>query len=127
MASSQIVLILKKDNPESFAGYRPICLCTFISKVFTRVLSSRLAMVLPKLIFAEQASFIQGRSIQDNVLLALELMQYIDKKCRGMNVVEVLEKLGFPTRFVDLVMRNLQATRLSILVNGVSCGFFQPT
>ncbi|XP_019190132.1 PREDICTED: uncharacterized protein LOC109184573 [Ipomoea nil] len=72
-------------------------------------------------------------------------MQYLDKKCWGLNVVvkldmmkafdrvswpflqAVLFKLGFPAMFVNVVMRNLEATKLSVLVNGVSCGFFQPT
>lgn len=145
MASAQIVLIPKINNPDSFADFRPICLCTFINKVFTRILASRLSHILPKLISLEQAGFMKGRSIQDNVLLAYELVQYIDKRCRGSNVVvkldmikafdriswsflkAVLFKFGFPAAFVNLVMNNLNATRLSILINGISCGFFKPS
>jgi len=145
IASAQIVLIPKNNNPETFADFRPICLCTFISKVSTRIIATRLRKILPKLISNEQAGFVEGRSIQDNVLLAFELIQYIDKRCRGSNVVvkldmmkafdrvswpflrAVLNKFGFPIAFTNLVMNNLAATRLSILINGVSCGFFQPT
>ncbi|XP_019181398.1 PREDICTED: uncharacterized protein LOC109176423 [Ipomoea nil] len=145
IASAQIVLIPKKDHPGSFADYRPICLCTFASKIFTRIVASRLSPILPKLISREQVGFVSGRNIQDNILLALEMLQYIDKRCRGSNVIikldmmkafdrvswaylrAVLEKLGFPSRFINVIMGNLEATRLSVLVNGVSSGFFQPS
>ncbi|XP_019162179.1 PREDICTED: uncharacterized protein LOC109158735 [Ipomoea nil] len=126
-------------------GDRPICLCTLISKVFTCVVASRLSQILSKLISREQAGFVEGRSIQDNVLLAFELLQQIHKECRGSNLIvkldmmkafdrvswpflrAVLSKLGFPATFVNIIMNNSGATRLSVLVNGVSCGFFQPT
>ncbi|XP_019182678.1 PREDICTED: uncharacterized protein LOC109177699 [Ipomoea nil] len=67
--------------------------------------------------------------------------RYIDKKCRGLNIVvkldmikvswpylrAVLLKLGFMVSFTNIIMNNLGASRLFVLVNGVSCGFFQPT
>ncbi|XP_019157181.1 PREDICTED: uncharacterized protein LOC109153773 [Ipomoea nil] len=139
-----IVLIPKKPHPESFTDFRPICLCTFISKVLTRIVASRLSPILPKIISKEQAGFVEGRSIQDNVLLAFELLQYLDKKCRDSNVVvkldmmkafdrvawpflsAVLSRLGFPPAFVTIVMNNLLATRLSVLVNGLGVGMVSP-
>ncbi|XP_031100721.1 uncharacterized protein LOC116004702 [Ipomoea triloba] len=145
IASAQLVLIPKVINPDTFADFRPISLCTFISKVFTRILATRLSKLLPKLISKEQTGFVEGRNIQDNILLAQELLQYIDKKCRGNNVMvkldmmkafdrvswpflkAVLHKFGFSIKFINLIMNNLAATRLSVLINGVSSGFFQPT
>ncbi|XP_031122605.1 uncharacterized protein LOC116025505 [Ipomoea triloba] len=145
IASAQIVLIPKKQNPVSFADFRPICLCSFASKIFTRITTSRLRQILPKLISREQTGFVESRNIQDNVLLAFELIQYLDKRCRGSNVAikldmmkafdrvdwpflqKLLTKFGFPETFVRLIMNNLSSTRLSIMVNGISCGYFQPT
>ncbi|XP_031132021.1 uncharacterized protein LOC116033418 [Ipomoea triloba] len=145
IGSAQIMLIPKKSNPDFFADFRPICLCTFISKVFTRIIMTRIKNLLPKLISREQTAFVSGRSIQDNVLLAHELIHYINKKCRGSNVAvkldmmkafdrvawpflrAILLKFGFDLQFVNLILNNLASTRLSILVNGVSCGYFPPT
>ncbi|XP_019183742.1 PREDICTED: uncharacterized protein LOC109178660 [Ipomoea nil] len=136
MASAQIVLLPKKDNPGTFADFRPICLCTFVSKIFTRIITSRLSSILPKIISKEQAGFVEDRSIQDNVLLAFELLQHINKRCRGANVAvkldmmkafdrvswpflrAVLGRFGFPAAFINPVLGNLEATRLSVLVNG---------
>ncbi|XP_031100850.1 uncharacterized protein LOC116004818 [Ipomoea triloba] len=144
-SSAQLVLIPKKLNPESFADYRPICLCTFVSKIFTKVISTRLNKLLPRIISREQSGFVQGRNIHDNVLLALELIQSINKRCQGSNVAikldmskafdrvawpflrAVLQRFGFSTYFINLIMNFLNATRLSVLVNGVSCGFFKPS
>ncbi|XP_031112253.1 uncharacterized protein LOC116016235 [Ipomoea triloba] len=106
---------------------------------------TRMRNILPILISPEQAGFVKGRSIQDNILLAMELLQSIDKRCRGCNVAIKLDmmkafdrvawpflkalllKFGFSTFFVNLIMQNLTATRFSVLVNGVSSGFFQPS
>lgn len=145
IASAQIVLIPKKQNPDTFSDFRPICLCSFASKIFTRILTTRLRLILPKLISREQAGFVEGRSIQDNVLLAFELIHFLDKRCRSSNIAikldmmkafdrvawpflqQLLTHFGFPANFVSLIMNNLASTRLSIMVNGVSCGYFQPT
>ncbi|XP_019164595.1 PREDICTED: uncharacterized protein LOC109160804 [Ipomoea nil] len=64
MASAQIVLIPKKLNLDTFADYRPICLFTFVSKVFTRIIASRLSTILPKIISREQAGFLQAEAFK---------------------------------------------------------------
>ena len=53
IASALIMLFPKKEVCSSFADYRPINLCTFINKVFTKVLSNRLRPLLPSLISRE--------------------------------------------------------------------------
>ncbi|XP_019151720.1 PREDICTED: uncharacterized protein LOC109148364, partial [Ipomoea nil] len=136
ISSAQIVLIPKKCNPDTFADFRPICLCTFISKIFTRILVTRLIAILPRLISNEQSGFVEGRNFQNNVLLSFELLQYLDKRCGGSNVVikldmmkafekslgpsfAALTKFGVPgTTLITRVMNNLEATRLSVLING---------
>ncbi|XP_019160865.1 PREDICTED: uncharacterized protein LOC109157410 [Ipomoea nil] len=39
----------------------------------------------------------------------------------------VLDRFRFLVALINLVMNTLEATQLSVLINGVSCGFFQPT
>ncbi|CAH9096848.1 unnamed protein product [Cuscuta epithymum] len=144
MSSSLIVLIPKKDNPESFTDYRPICLSNFVNKVCTKVLANRLAILLPKLISDEQAGFLKGKDIADQILIGQEMIHAIDKKVRGSNLVikldmakafdrlswnflsKILQKFGFAMHFIQLVLNNLQATFFSVLINGSPQGFFKP-
>lgn len=144
LSSARIVLIPKVDNPDSFSKFRPICLATFISKVCTRILANRLSSFLGELISPEQAGFMKGRSIHSHILLANEMVHEIDRTTRGHNLAikldmakafdrvsweyikAVLLKFGFSNQVVELIMSNLAATRLSVMVNGINYGFFQP-
>ncbi|CAH9072676.1 unnamed protein product [Cuscuta europaea] len=141
MVSSWIILIPKKGKPSSFAEFMPICLSNFVSKIYNKVLASRLNDILPKIISKEQAGFMKGRDIADQILVAQEMIHSIDMKIRGSNVVvkldmakafdkvswsflsDVLSKFGFSELFIHIVMNNLKSTYLSILVNGIPHGF----
>lgn len=93
IASSLIVLLPKKESPAGFGDFRPISLYNFLNKVFTRVLCDRFKPLLPKLILDNQSAFLQGREISDSVLLAQELVQHIDKKVRGHNIMLKLDMM----------------------------------
>lgn len=69
MSSSLITLIPKVQTPVSFNDFRPISLCNFSYKVISKILSERLAPLLPSIISKEQGAFIKGRFIVENVLL----------------------------------------------------------
>lgn len=140
-----IVLLPKSDSPNTFADFRPISLCNFLNKlnkVFTRILCLRLKPFLPGLISEEQTAFVQGRDISDNILLAQEVLQHLDKRVRGHNLLfkldmmkafdrvrwdflqSLLLRFGFHEHFVRLIFNNLSASCFSVLVNGVPNGFF---
>lgn len=72
-----IALIPIMDNPliidtTGQSHYRPISLCNTILKVITKILANRLKSILPKIIHALQRAFVQGRTIQNNILIAHE-------------------------------------------------------
>ncbi|XP_058084060.1 uncharacterized protein LOC131231775 [Magnolia sinica] len=52
--STLMCLILKSVAPSAFHHFRPISLCNYIYKIFSKVIASRLAAVLPGLISSEQ-------------------------------------------------------------------------
>lgn len=93
IASTLIVLLPKKEVCSSFADFRPISLCNFINKVFTKVLCNRLKPLLPSLISKEQSAFVHGREISDNTLLAQEMMHSMEKKVRGHNIIFKLDMM----------------------------------
>lgn len=142
---TNLVLIPKKELPNSFHDLRPISLSNYINKVVSRVLHERIVVVLPKIISPNQAGFIKGRSIVENVLLAQEIIRDINRRKKHINVVvklnmakaydrmswvfltKVLRKFGFAESIIDMVWRLVYNNWYTVLINGQSFGFFQST
>ncbi|VFQ75956.1 unnamed protein product [Cuscuta campestris] len=135
-----IILLPKVDCPNTFADFRPISLCNFSSKIVSKILATRLAKVLPKIISPNQSGFIKGRSITENVLLAQEL-------CHGMKAInrdiifkldmakaydrvswyymnKIQRQLGFSDKWIDIIFRLLSNNWYSVIINGAREGFF---
>lgn len=140
--STLIAMIPKIDNPSSFKDLRPIRLCNFCNKVISKLLSTRLSKILPHIISVNQSAFTKGRVIQDNLLLAQELMNHRGKKVNGSNIIiklymakafdrvswfyliKMRRKFGFRETFVDLMWRVISNNWFFVLINGGSVGFF---
>nr|XP_027075880.1 uncharacterized protein LOC113699725 [Coffea arabica] len=100
------------ENPQDFTQYRPISLCNFANKIFLKLMSVRLAKILPRIISPQRSGLVQGRQIVDNFLLAQELLTDIKKANQGGNVLIKLDMM----KAYD---------RLLVLVNGALHGFFK--
>ncbi|XP_049357764.1 uncharacterized protein LOC125822409 [Solanum verrucosum] len=90
-------------------------------------------------------SFVKGRSISENIMLAQEIIHQIKKPNIGSNMVIkldmakaydrvswsytclVLRKIGFDEVFTDMVWRIMANNWYSLIVNGKRYGFFQST
>ncbi|XP_019251272.1 PREDICTED: uncharacterized protein LOC109230201 [Nicotiana attenuata] len=84
---TNLVLLPKKKEVLNFSDMRPISLSNFINKVFSRVIHERLVGLLPTLISDEQAGFVKGRSIVENILLTQEIITDIRLRTKaGPNV-----------------------------------------
>ncbi|XP_019248338.1 PREDICTED: uncharacterized protein LOC109227594 [Nicotiana attenuata] len=143
---TNLVLLPKKKEVSTFSDLRPISLSNFINKIFSRVIHERLVDLLPHLISEEQAGFVKGRSIVENVLLTQEIITDIRMRTKaGPNVVikldmtkaydrlswlfltKMLRKLGFCERFIGMVFDLVGNNWYSVLVNGQAHGFFKST
>jgi hypothetical protein len=80
---TNICLILKCDNPISMKDLRPISLCNVLYKMVSKLLANRLKGCLEKCVSEEQSAFIEGRSILDNALSAIEVIHALKRKTRG--------------------------------------------
>lgn len=125
LSSTFLVPIPIIENPSSFSYLRPISLSNFSNKTISKILSSRLVLILPRLISDNQSGFIHGRIITENVLLAQKVIHGINKKNDGGNFVikldmsknydkvngiflfSVLRKFRFSHRWIDLVRRSI--------------------
>ena len=127
--------IYKKKDPEDIANYRPITLLNTDYKIFTKALSMKLAEVAPQIINTDQAGFIPGRSIFDQVKttkLVIDYMRTLNKK--GMIVAldqekaydkilhpylwEIMKKFGFPDNFIKLVQNLYDNAHTTVMING---------
>lgn len=77
-----VTFIPKCDNMSSMKDLRPISLCNVVYKILSKVLCNRLKNVLLKLVDISQSAFVAGRSIQDNILIAFELIHSMRKKTK---------------------------------------------
>ncbi|KAL4383249.1 hypothetical protein GQ457_15G015390 [Hibiscus cannabinus] len=63
-------------NPGDIKQFRPISLCSVLYKVITKILVNRLKPFLPGWVHLTQASFVLGRHITDNIILAQECLNW---------------------------------------------------
>ncbi|VFQ84372.1 unnamed protein product [Cuscuta campestris] len=140
---AMIVLIPKTVHNPSVKDFRPIACLNVLYKIITKILGKRMAPLLSDLIDPAHGAFVQGRSLVDNLLLAQHLIKdYAIRRSTPSCMIklditkaydtvswrfleDVMLALGFPSRFVALVMECVTSASSSIMVNGDSHGFFK--
>nr|GEY54451.1 hypothetical protein [Tanacetum cinerariifolium] len=100
--SSFFMLIPKTSNPIFIKDFRLISLIGIHYKIISKVLANRLSRVIGKVVSKEQSAFIYGRQILDGPLI----------------VSEVIQCLGFGSKWRSWIRACLQSTRAYILING---------
>lgn len=131
-----MTLIPKYDNPTMVKDDRPIACCTTFYKLIAKILTNRLKKVIRSIIVPSQSSFVEGRSIIDNILFSHELFKRysikgLSPRCvlkvdlrKSYDSVEwfflkgMLAKLGFPTKFISWVMECISSVSYSLILNG---------
>ena len=122
------------------ADLRPIALCN------VKVLANRLKCILPKIILEPQSAFIPSRLITENFMTAFEICHFIKRKGQCTNEViamktdmskaydrlewqflkEIMQKLGFHDKWVDLIMQCVCSVQYKILHKGTGIGPITP-
>ncbi|CAO2039280.1 unnamed protein product [Urochloa humidicola] len=77
---SYVVMLPKKETAMRPADYRPICLQNCSLKIVAKMLTTRLQQEIPGLIDVDQTGFIRGRSLSENFIYAVELVQCCNKR-----------------------------------------------
>ena len=136
-----LTLIPKKEELDYLGNFRPISLSNTIYKIFAKILVNKLKYLLPKIIFENKISFVQGRSILDGILIIQEMIHSTIKNKsarifmkldsqKEYNMVDwrilckTLEALGFSCQWINLIFQCISTTKIWVLVNGTPEGFF---
>ncbi|EOY17514.1 Uncharacterized protein TCM_042330 [Theobroma cacao] len=143
VTSTTLILLPKKSSASKWSDFRPISLCTVMNKIITKLLSNRLAKVLPSIITENQSGFVGGRLISDNILLAQELIGKLNTKSRGGNLAlkldmmkaydkldwsflfKVLQHFGFNGQWIKMIQKCISNCWFSLLLNGRTEGYFK--
>lgn len=138
---SLMTLIPKKGDLSQISNHRPIQLVNTDSKIFTRLVNSRIMDVASQIINPYQLGFMPGKYIAENGLLAqiiienatqffeeghLDLGLLLDQqKAYDMVNLEYLSTVllhyGFPEVLVHSLYKLFQRNRIVINVNGFLC------
>lgn len=130
-----MVLIPKKADATEVHAFRPICLQNCCIKTVTKILTTKLQSQIKQLVDIDQTGFIRGRSITENFVYAMDLVQYCHKRRRLTMVIkldfakafdtiswEALETVllarGFNQKWRRWMANILQSSKSEVLVNG---------
>jgi len=80
---TNIDLIPKGNVQHSMKDWSYITPCNVLYKFISKVLANRLKTILPHCISNSQSTFVSGRSILDNAMVAIEVIHFTKTKTRG--------------------------------------------
>jgi hypothetical protein len=142
---SFIALIPKLSSSHTANQFRPISLCNIVYKIISKILANRLKVYLHRIISPLQSTFVPNRNIQDNTILAHELLHSFKSK-RGKGgfmflkmdtkkafdkmewsfLLAILGKLYFGPIWISWIKTCISSVSFSFLLNGNSFGHIFP-
>ena len=139
-----IILLPKKGDQKMLKNKRPICLLDVLYKIIAKVIAIRMARVIDLLISSDQTGSLPGRYIGENIRLITDVIEYcqtdqtsgilmaMDYR-NAFDAVEhnflfkTLEKFNFGPDIVRYVKLLYDCNELTILNNGHTSKWFQPS
>ena len=132
---SYITLLCKDENQsDNMKFYRPISLLNTDRKILSKILTTRLGHILPKIIGISQTCSVKGRTIFDNNHLHRNIMDYIEQKQLPVIFIsldqekafdrvshsymyDTLTAFGFDDAFIRWVKVLYEDVKSSVIVN----------
>ncbi|GKC16390.1 RNA-directed DNA polymerase, eukaryota, reverse transcriptase zinc-binding domain protein, partial [Tanacetum coccineum] len=113
-----ISLVPKVSDPIELADFRPISLIGCVYKALSKVLATRLASVIHKVVRHNQTASISGRQILD-----VDFEKTFESVCRSF-LDDTMVKMGFRDKWRSWIHGCLSSASVSVLVNGSPTGEF---
>ena len=143
---TNICMIPKITNPQTLSDYRPIALCNVQCKIISKCLVERLKSHLNDIVSDARAAFILGRLVNDNVMIAHEMMHSLKARKRvsqsymammtdvskaydrvEWHFLETTMRLfGFSEHWISWIMGTVRSVSYSILIHVIPHGTIQP-
>ncbi|KAK6150686.1 hypothetical protein DH2020_015618 [Rehmannia glutinosa] len=140
--TSFMALIPKTKEANAVEDFRPIVMSNFLFKIITKILATRLDAIISSYLSPTRFGFIPGRHIHDcialvsegfnilqggrtdsNMILKIDIRKAFDT-LRWDFLLYVLCHFGFSEVFVHSVEVVPRSSRISVLLNGTSVGYF---
>ena len=136
VSATKLVLLPKKDYPQTATDFRPISCCNVLYKIIAKLLSWRMKEVLPSIIDPCQGAFVPGRELLYNVLICQDLARgyqrrHITPRCmlkvdlrKAFDSVhwtflqQWLWALKFPQVYISWIMTCITTVSFQIHLNG---------
>uniref|UniRef100_A0A670IVT3 Reverse transcriptase domain-containing protein n=1 Tax=Podarcis muralis TaxID=64176 RepID=A0A670IVT3_PODMU len=143
---AHITLIPKPDSDTlNISNYRPISLLNNDYKIFTGIMANRFKKYLNRVIHKDQAGFLPGRQIKENVRHVINIIEYLDLKVDTPaalifidaekafdNVsweflIKCMERAGIRGPFLEGIRAIYSNQRAKLIVNGNLTNSFKIT
>ena len=100
-----LVLLLYKGKGERRVrkNWRPISLLNVDYKMYTKILTNRLATVLPILVHPDQTSSVVGRTIQDSLTHVVSVIHHVNETHSGALILSLDHQAAFDTVIVGVL------------------------
>ncbi|CAI8595777.1 unnamed protein product [Vicia faba] len=126
------------NNPY-VSQFRPISLCNIVYKFFSKTIVNRLKICIDDTISPFQTGFIPGRNIQENIIVAQEMLHTMNhmKWKTGSFVIKVEDNLNWkfmekilneayiPNQMKRVIMKAISTVKMKVLWNGNDCILFE--
>ena len=129
-----------KEEADQVKDFRPISLVHSFAKLVTKMLANRLASRIEQMVSPNQSAFIKTRFIHENFMLVQQTVRFLHSQkqprillkldiTKAFDLVswslllEVLGKLGFGSRWRDILCGLLVSSSTQVLFNGTPRDF----
>ncbi|XP_015943190.1 uncharacterized protein LOC107468422 [Arachis duranensis] len=130
-----VTLALKYVGAKEIKDFRSISMVGCVYKVILKVLVRRMRSVMPNLVGETHGTFVKGRKIHDDALIACETVQWLKAHKKKAAILKLdfqkaydrvrwsfvdflLQKMGFGRRWRDWMTECVSSATMSVLVNG---------